>query len=261
MFHPMGGGPMGGGPGGGYPRYARPQAVAAPLSITLEELYKGVEKELDLDALVDDKVKEMGVTGKLEVKVLPGMREGTRIPFKGRGLLMPGMKQEEKGDLTVILEVEDHERFKVDGDDLLAEMTITLPEALTGFSKEFVHLDGTKLLINSDKVVAPKSTHVVEKKGLPISDPESGDITGYGDLCLTFTVDFPRVLESDQIEKVQQLLPTRVMEPRPDLKSDVQEYEMADYDPEEWMQTQAKQDDESDDEDLHGGPQVACAHQ
>ena len=60
-------------------------------------------------------------------------------------------------DLFFRSQEQPHPEFKRKGDDLFIERTISLSEALCGFSMELTHLDGRKLLIQSKpgEVICP----------------------------------------------------------------------------------------------------------
>lgn len=53
------------------------------------------------------------------------------------------------GDLYLVVNIEDHPRFKRVGADLFYKKKITLLEALTGFTFTIEHLDGEKVKISS----------------------------------------------------------------------------------------------------------------
>ncbi len=53
------------------------------------------------------------------------------------------------GDVIIVLQEQEHPRFKRNETDLLIEQEITLFEALCGFSFTLTHLDGRTLLVRS----------------------------------------------------------------------------------------------------------------
>ena len=255
LFHMMGkgGGKGGGGKGGKGSRSMKPQSIAAPVEVTLLQLYKGEgEGTMDMDELANDEMKEMKVGGKYTVEVKPGMRPGARVPFPGQGIQLPGL--EERGDLAAIIELPetpDTPGFTLSDDDLVSSVDVTLSQALCGFCIEFCHVDGSLLLLNHSKVCSPGDILTVPNKGMPFEDGSRGN------LLLKVNISFPRVLEEDQIAAIQPLLPTRSMiglydeEPTTVHIDDMQK--------EEWK---AKTEAENDSDDEDDGPQtMQCAHQ
>lgn len=82
----------------------------------------------------------------LEVHIDKGMKNEQQIMFRGEGDQMPG---EEPGDVIIVLQEKPHELFKRKGNNLYLKHTITLTEALCGFTMVVPHLDGRNLLIRN----------------------------------------------------------------------------------------------------------------
>lgn len=82
----------------------------------------------------------------LEVQVQKGTPEGHRISFKEKADEHPDA---DTGDVVFVVKQKEHPVFQRRGADLYMERTITLLEALCGFSLEVTHLDGRKLLIQT----------------------------------------------------------------------------------------------------------------
>lgn len=136
----------------------------------------------------------------LTIDVTPGMRPGETITFEGVADEKPGMTA---GDLHfVIVEVGDSEgTFHRDGDQLYKTMEIPLVDALVGFSVTLTHLDGHKFTVNVDGVTECDHVLRVPGKGMP---RRSG--RGFGDLYLTFEVDFPDQLTEEQKTGIKKIL-------------------------------------------------------
>ena len=96
----------------------------------------------------------------------------------------------ETGDVIFVLKQKEHDRFEREGDDLLITVTITLAEALCGFSKVLItHLDGRGLVISqpSGEVITPGVVKCIANEGMPHykrSDEQ-------GNLYVKFNVEFP----------------------------------------------------------------------
>ena len=71
----------------------------------------------------------------------------------------------------------------------------------TGFQITLEHLDGNKFTLNVDDVIECDHVMRVPGKGMP---RRSG--RGFGDLYITFEVDFPDKLASDQKETLRKVL-------------------------------------------------------
>merc|ERR1712228_255694 len=139
----------------------------------------------------------------LTLDINPGMRHGEEIRFEGVADEKPGMQA---GDLIFIIEEipDDNTHYHREADQLYKTIEIPLVDALVGFSIELTHLDGHKFIVDVDDVVECDEVKRIPGKGMP---RRSG--RGYGDLYLTFEVDFPDHLSDEQKLKIKDILPAR----------------------------------------------------
>lgn len=193
---PMGGMPggfggFGGGMPGGFPQQQQSKSAPAqrPVKITLEEMFNGVTKKIKVtrQRIENGVAKQMPTI--LEIPIQPGYKAGTKVKFQSEGdELAPGMKQ----DLEIVVEQAPHATFTRDGDNLQCSMTISLAEALTGFTRTLATLDNRKLKVSSQNVVEPGYQMRFANEGMPkrgkFATPGSK-----GDLVVTIKVQFPRV--------------------------------------------------------------------
>jgi len=213
--------------------------------------------------------KVVNETKVLEVHVDKGMKDGQKIFFRGEGDQQPGV---EAGDVVIVLQQKNHERFKRQDDDLYLMHCITLTEALCGFNYVLKHLDGRDLVIRhpAGNVVEPGSTKMVPSEGMPRyrSPFEKGE------LYIKFDVTFPpsHFAVKENIEKIEALLPARPTFVQPE-GDQVEEVDLHDYDANDRRGGDGGHSSsgaggsgnnayDSDEEDGgQGGPGVQCAHQ
>jgi len=74
----------------------------------------------------------------LEIKIPPGVKDGSRIRIKGRGMQSTG----EPGDLYIITKVHPHRFFRREDMDVILDVPISVYEALTGTKIDVPTLDG-----------------------------------------------------------------------------------------------------------------------
>lgn len=77
-------------------------------------------------------------TETIDVKIPPGVREGSRIRLRGKGAEGPGGG----GDLYIIAHVQEHPYFRREGDDLHVEVPVGLAEAALGAKVDVPTIDG-----------------------------------------------------------------------------------------------------------------------
>lgn len=191
-----GGGARFGGFGGGgrAAKKPEPDTVSMQLPVTLEDLYTGAIKKMKLNRKGADGSKESKI---LEVKIKPGWKAGTKINFTNEG----DYQQECLARQTVqfVVEEKPHPLFKRDGNDVVASVPISFKESLLGFSKEISTLSGRKINISRSTPVQPSSSNRFPNQGMPISK-EPGK---YGDLVVTYRIDFPVHLTAAQKEAIK----------------------------------------------------------
>jgi DnaJ-class molecular chaperone len=131
-----GGGSRTAGGGGGRRAASRGTPTEASLTIPFLTAVKGGETSIAI-------TRPDGRVETLAVKVPPGTRQGSKLRLRGRGDAAPG---QEPGDLLIRVEVEPHPYFTREGQDLFADVPITLGEAVLGARVEVPTLDGPKVI-------------------------------------------------------------------------------------------------------------------
>ncbi|GLH15975.1 hypothetical protein R5R35_005639 [Gryllus longicercus] len=203
--------------------------------------------------------KVVNETKILEVHVDKGMHENQKIYFRGEGDQQPDV---EPGDVIIVLQQKAHERFQRSGDDLIMTHTISLTEALCGFTMTVRHLDGRDLLVKHPmgQIVKPADIKGIKGEGMP----HHRNPFERGNLYIKFDVTFPENHFANEIslKQLENLLP-----PRPSFEmpsgEHVEEVDLHEYDASEGHGAGAggRQEAYASDEDDHPGPGVQCAHQ
>mmetsp|Transcript_7377 Transcript_7377/g.10454 ORF Transcript_7377/g.10454 Transcript_7377/m.10454 type:complete len:365 (-) Transcript_7377:313-1407(-) len=135
----------------------------------------------------------------LTVDILPGMKDGEQIKFDQVADEAVGHTP---GDLIFIIKQLPHPLFSRSGDNLSMSFSISLLEALVGFSKSFEHLDGHLVTVEKRDVTYCQEVMVIRGEGMP----RKGGKNGRGDLLVTLLVDFPRDFSSRQKELLKQAM-------------------------------------------------------
>lgn len=131
----------------------------------------------------------------LEVRVPAGVDTGTRLKLRGEGEATAGGT---KGDLYVLISVEDHDHFRRDGNNVLCEVTIGFAQAALGTEVDVPTLDGSvSMKIKSG--TQPGAVFRLRGKGVP-------DLHGYGrgDQLTRVNIATPRKLTERQKELLEE---------------------------------------------------------
>jgi len=141
---------------GRHPR--RGQDISSPVEVTLEEAYSGRKRTIQLQEEII--CAACGGTGRvgnrvcticngsgrtvdlkrLEVKIPPGVRDGSKIRMAGQGRV--SHTGGERGDLYLVVKLLPHRIFERKGDDLYAEIPVPLVTAMLGGEVQVPSLDG-----------------------------------------------------------------------------------------------------------------------
>ncbi|WP_347488192.1 DnaJ C-terminal domain-containing protein [Desulfoscipio sp. XC116] len=195
----------------------RGRDVEANLELTLEEVYRGGDKVLQLAHR--ELCPACGGTGhdgsavcyrcggtgeiaghkKLTVKIPPGVRRDSRIRLKGQG--GDGPAGGGRGDLYLKVRLLPHPVFKVRDVDLETEITLRPDQAVLGDKVAVPTLDGSVMLKVPPGTRAGKRLRLRDK-GLP-------DRQGRGDQYVRIVIDIPGQLSGEEEQLYRQLAELR----------------------------------------------------
>lgn len=174
---------------GGYEEQAAQKGKDFHFSIELDfiEAATGCEKKIRLTN---------GVT--LNVKIPPGVKDGSKIRLGGKG--EPGLNGGPAGDLFIEPKIRPHSYFKREENDILLETPVTVLEALEGAKIKIPTLEGSVEL----KIPAgSQSGQKLRLKGKGIADSKSKE---KGDQYVVLQIVTPQNLSADQIEKLKTVI-------------------------------------------------------
>jgi curved DNA-binding protein len=197
-----GGGGFGGGfPGGfgsGFPGAGmRSTAVnldaEATLSLSYSDAFRGCERTL---AVNEERV---------QVRIPAGVKPGGRLRLKGKGNLQPGTGR--RGDLYLQIELQPHPIWRLDGDQLRAELPLSLDELALGGELQVATPDGEAMVQVPPGMTLGRSLRL-KGKGWPLAGG------GRGDLLLTPVLRLPERLSPRERELLEELRRHRGQDPR-----------------------------------------------
>ena len=163
----------------------RGQNIEYPVEVTLEEAYHGATRTISFE---DGK--------RLEVKVPPGVRNGSRVRLAGKG--KPGYAGP-SGDLYLVVSVKPHHLFERRGDDLYVGVSVPLVIAMLGGEVQVPTLKG-KLALKIPPETQNGRTFRLAGQGMPHLGNSSR-----GDLLAKVKVVLPTSLSAREKELFKQL--------------------------------------------------------
>jgi len=196
-------------------RPRRGQDVDYPVEVTLEEAYHGTKRTIALrseepcsSCQGTGQIQNMpcsvcrgsGVVSaakRLEVKIPPGVKEGSRVRIAGKG--KQGYAGGASGDLYLVVSVKPHRRFERRGDDLYEEVAVPLTVAVLGGEVQVPTLKG-KLALKIPPETQNGRAFRLTRQGMP----HLGD-SSHGDLLAKVSIILPTKLSEEEKELFQRL--------------------------------------------------------
>ena len=182
--------------GGGARRPRKGADLRYTLRISLEEAAKGVDK------IIHFMRQRSGISteAKLSVKVPSGVKNEQKLRLSGEGDdLGPGSTP---GDLFVVMDIQEHPLFKLEGDDVMLELPITFVQALSVTEIEIPTLT-SKILVK----IPPGSTSGtilrIKNKGFP----NAGGFSS-GDMRVRLLVDMPSKISASEKKLIDEMAKT-----------------------------------------------------
>ena len=173
-------------------RTARPgRNVEQEIELGLEDAYAGATRRL---AITHD-----GRARTVDVRIPPGVGEGSRVRIAGEGELGAGGAR--SGDLYLRIRLAPHPRFERKGRDLHTRVSIPLTTAVLGGEAEAPTLGGRALRLKIP--VGTQNGQVFRLKGHGM--PSVNTANEPGDLYATVDVQLPRTLTPEQRELFESL--------------------------------------------------------
>ncbi|MEW6034389.1 MAG: J domain-containing protein [Chloroflexota bacterium] len=197
------------------PRQRRGQDVEQPVEVTLEEAYRGTARLLQVQAqeacpncaglgIAQNKTCPMchgsGAVlrpKRLEVKIPPGVKDGSRIRMAGEG--GPGTAGGPKGDLYLVVHVLPHNIFERTEDDLHVKVAVPLLTAVLGGEVDVPTLKG-KVSLKIPAETQNERVFRLTGQGMP----HLGDSTR-GDLFARVSIVLPTNLNQKEKELFQEM--------------------------------------------------------
>ena len=144
--------------------------------------------------------------GRVQVRSAAGVKSGSRLRLKGKGNLQPGTGR--RGDLYLNLNVKEHSVWRLDGEQLQADLPVSLDELALGATVTVMTPDG-EAQVSIPAGTAPGRSLRLKGKGWPLKGRR-------GDLLLTLALKMPSSWTPDEQALLNKLREQRAENPRHD---------------------------------------------
>jgi len=178
----------------------KPPPIQHLIRISLEQAFQGCTVPIEVNRWVSSGNMKTQESETIYINIPQGSDDNEMFVLQDKGNVI---NDHCKGDVKIVLQIENKTCFKRQGLDLIYAKTLSLKEALCGFSFEIPHLNGKTLSLNNKTnhtIVKPQYKKVVPGLGLT----RQGQ--GQGNLIIEFGVEFPESLTTEQIEELGKIL-------------------------------------------------------
>ena len=176
----------------------KPSPIVKTVAINMEQVLNGGTIPVERERWIIENNNKIFETEVLYVQIPKGVDDNEIIVLKDKGNVVA---EECKGDVKIFIKVENTSVYKRSGLDLIIEKTITLKEALCGFSFELKHINGRNYTINNAQgsVIKPDFKKMIPNMGLERDGHKGG-------IIISFIIEFPDRLDEAVIEQLKGLL-------------------------------------------------------
>jgi DnaJ-class molecular chaperone len=169
--------------------FQKPAPIVQNISVPIDKILIGTTIPVDIERWIMENGLKILEHETVYVTVPKGIDEGEIIILKEKGNVM---SETNKGDIKIFVKIENNTEFKRSGLDLILEKTITVKEALCGFTFELKYITGKIYTItnNSGNIISHGYKKLIPNMGLSRDNH-------IGNLLIIFDVKFPEKLSEE----------------------------------------------------------------
>jgi molecular chaperone DnaJ len=144
----------------------------------------------------------------IKINIPAGVAKGMQMTVGGKG--NAPRRGGANGDLLVVIDEEEHEDLIREGNDLIYNLFVSIPDAITGTQVEVPTVDGN-VKIKIEPGTQPGRILRLRGKGLP-------EVNGYGrgDLLVNVNVWIPKSLSREDLKIMEKFKESESFVPKPD---------------------------------------------
>ncbi|MBR6438781.1 MAG: molecular chaperone DnaJ [Bacteroidales bacterium] len=143
----------------------------------------------------------------IELDIPAGVAEGMQLSVRGKG--NAGARNGIAGDLLILIEEEKHKELERDGNNLIYNLFISLPQAALGCNVDVPCIKGT---VNIKIPAGTQSGDIIRVKGKGLPEVNSYRT---GELIVNVNVWTPKKLSKDEEAMMKSLLESENFKPKP----------------------------------------------
>jgi DnaJ-class molecular chaperone len=177
--------------------FQKPAPIVQNISVPIDKILIGTTIPVDIERWIMENGLKVLEHETVYVTVPKGIDEGEIIILKEKGNVI---SETNKGDIKIFVKIENNTEFKRSGLDLILEKTITVKEALCGFTFELKYITGKIYTItnNSGNIISHGYKKLIPNMGLSRDNHT-------GNLLIIFDVKFPEKLSEETLSALKEI--------------------------------------------------------
>ena len=175
-----------------------PPPLVVELNLTLDQAFTGCCLPVEIVRTVYDERAKRTELETCYVEIPAGIDNNEIIVIEQKGNVGPDF---EVGDVKVVIRIDNPTKMVRQGLDLVYTHTLSLKDALTGFSFDLEYIHGKQLKIQNQEgnIVTPQLKKTIPGMGMKRESRQ-------GALIINFNIQFPTQLTSEQMETLRTVL-------------------------------------------------------
>ena len=175
----------------------KPTPIIKTIVVPIDKILTGTTIPVEIERWINEDGNKVFENATLYVTVPKGIDEGEIIVLRDKGNVA---REDCKGDIKLFIKVENDTEFKRSGIDLILEKTISVKEALCGFTFELKYITGKVYTINnsSGNIISHGYRKIIPNMGFS-RDQHTGS------LIIIFNVKFPEKLTEETMEQLKKI--------------------------------------------------------
>jgi len=170
--------------------------VKHSITVNLTDVYNESTIKTTIEKFIIVDNNKTGTEEEIMVKIPKNICDNNKITIKNKGNSINGVN----GDVIIKIIIKSNDKYKLIKNNIHYNHTISLKDALCGFSFRLKYLDDKTYQINNNShIIYPNYKKRIDNLGLPSKD-------GHGSLYIIFSIDFPKTISSENKKLLDQIL-------------------------------------------------------
>lgn len=175
----------------------KPTPIIKNIIVPIDKILTGTTIPVDIERWIIQDGNKVFENETVYVTIPKGIDEGEIVVLRDRGNIA---REDCKGDIKLFIKIENDTELKRNGLDLIYEKTISVKEALCGFSFELKYITGKVYTINnnSGNIINNGYRKIIPNMGFTRDNHT-------GNLIIIFTVKFPEKLTEETMGQLKKI--------------------------------------------------------